>query len=340
MANIIDWALAWEWPYDRDFIYGLDRICQQRKLKSYIIHPSNLDETLAGMASGELIFKVLLDRASDVIPRFYDLIHLARKGSFWMINESSLLPRAVDKATMHLEFLSAGIGVPYTIILSPWQKNPQADLSKIKKLGESFIIKPACGGGGVGVVRNAKSINQIISARMEISHDKYLLQEKIIPVVLGKGKMAWFRVFYVAGNVIPCWWNDTTHIYDEIKSQEIKAYNLFKLEDTTKKIAHICKLDFFSTEIALTAHGKFVVVDYVNDMCDMRRKAQHYDGVPDKVVDEITDRLVSYVEKRLKGQEDKKRIPLDTISILSQNKETSNRDHRKGIKRNEGWHSL
>ena len=302
MANIVDLGLAWEWIYDRNFIYGIDRACQQRKLKSYIIHTSNLDETLARMAGGELIIKVLLDRASDVIPRFYDLIHLARKGSFWMINELALLPRAVDKATMHLEFLNAGIDVPYTIILSPWQKNPLADLSEINKLGELFIIKPACGGGGMGVVINAKNINQILSARMEISHDKYLLQEKIIPVILGKGKMAWFRVFYVAGNVIPCWWNDTTHIYDEIKSQEIKAYNLFKLEDTTKKIAHICKLDFFSTEIALTSHSKFVVVDYVNDMCDMRRKSQYYDGVPDKVVDEITNRLVRYVEKRLKEQ--------------------------------------
>lgn len=306
MPHIVDLALAWEWIYDRDFIYGLDRVCQQRKLKSYIIHPPNLDETLARMANGGLIIKVLLDRASDVIPRFYDLIHLARKGSFWMINELALLPRAVDKATMHLEFLNAGIDVPYTIILSPWQKSPLADLSELKKLGEPFIIKPACGGGGVGVVTNARSVNQIISARMEISHDRYLLQEKIIPLVLGEGTMAWFRVFYVVGNVIPCWWNDTTHIYNEVTSKEIKTYNLFKLEDTAKKIARISKLDFFSTEIALTSHGKFVVVDYVNDMCDMRRKTQYYDGVPDKVVDEITMKLVSYVEARLNKRKYKK----------------------------------
>ncbi|MBI5048722.1 MAG: hypothetical protein HZB54_07235 [Deltaproteobacteria bacterium] len=305
MANIVDFALAWEWMYDREFIYDLDKTCQQRNLKSYIIHPSNLDETLAMMAGGELIIRVLLDRASDVIPRFYDLIHMARKGSFWMINELSLLPRAVDKATMHLEFLAAGIDVPYTIILSPWQKSPRVDLSDIKRLGSPFIIKPACGGGGVGVITNAKSINQVLSARMEISHDKYLLQEKIIPVILDKEKKAWFRIFYVAGNVIPCWWNDATHIYDELNPHEIKDYNLFKLEDITKKIAHICKLDFFSTEIAMTPHGKFVVVDYVNDMCDMRRKTQYCDGVPDNVADEITGRLVSYVEKRLKGQEDK-----------------------------------
>lgn len=298
-------GLAWEWAYDRDFIYGLDRKCQEQGLASYIIHPSNLDETLAKMAGGELIIKVLLDRASDAIPRFYDLIHLARKGSFWMINELALLPRAVDKATMHLEFISAGIDVPYTIILSPWQKSPRADLSEIRKLGAPFIIKPACGGGGVGVVKNARNINQIIYARMEISHDKYLLQEKIAPAILGKEKKAWFRIFYAAGNVIPCWWDDATHIYDELTPKDVKTYNLFKLENIAKKIAGICKLDFFSTEIALTDDDKFVVVDYVNDMCDMRRKSQHYDGVPDNVVDEITMKLISYAETRLNGQKDK-----------------------------------
>lgn len=304
MASVIDLGLAWEWVYDRDFIYCLDRVCHQRKLKSYIIHPSNLDETLAIMASGKLVIRALIDRASDAVPRFYNLIHMARKGSFWMINEASLLPRAVDKATMHLEFLASGIDVPYTIILSPLQKSQRVDLSGVKRLGSPFIIKPACGGGGLGVITNAESTDQVITARMEISHDRYLLQEKITPVILGKGKKAWFRVFYTAGDVIPCWWDDATHIYDELRPKEIKTYNLFKLEDIAGKIARICKLDFFSTEIALTRDGKFVVVDYVNDMCDMRRKLQYYDGVPDNVVDEIAYKLVDYVQERLKEQKD------------------------------------
>ena len=47
--------------------------------------------------------------------------------------------------------------------------------------------------------------------------------------------------------------------------------------------------------------GKFIVVDYVNDMCDMRKKSQHYDGVPDNIADEIIRKLVNYVEERLKG---------------------------------------
>ena len=44
----------------------------------------------------------------------------------------------------------------------------------------------------------------------------------------------------------------------------------------------ICKLDWFSTEIALTLE-EFVVVDYVNDGIDTRVQSKAVDGVPDEV---------------------------------------------------------
>jgi len=72
---------------------------------------SNLDESPAIMASGDLSIGVPMNGVSDAVPSFYNLIHMERKGSFWMINEASLLSRAVDKATMHLKFLASGIDV-------------------------------------------------------------------------------------------------------------------------------------------------------------------------------------------------------------------------------------
>ena len=49
----------------------------------------------------------------------------------------------------------------------------------------------------------------------------------------------------------------------------------------------VCGLDFFSTEIALTSEGRFVTVDYVNEICDMRLQSGHADGVPDALVTAI-----------------------------------------------------
>jgi hypothetical protein len=66
----------------------------------------------------------------------------------------------------------------------------------------------------------------------------------------------------------------------------------------TKKIAEVCRLDFFSTEIAVTESRRFVTVDYVNDICDMRLQSQHKDGVPDIVVKEICHHIARYLKLR------------------------------------------
>lgn len=41
----------------------------------------------------------------------------------------------------------------------------------------------------------------------------------------------------------------------------------------------------------LTTKNKFVVVDYVNDQCDMRLQSLHQDGVPDEIVHKIINNL-------------------------------------------------
>ena len=83
------------------------------------------------------------------------------------------------------------------------------------------------------------------------------------------------------GETHPCWWNTETHIYKPVTAEDEAQFGLNRLRDVTKRIASICKLDWFSTEIALA--DEFVVVDYVNDEIDTRVQSQALDGVPDGV---------------------------------------------------------
>ena len=57
-------------------------------------------------------------------------------------------------------------------------------------------------------------------------------------------------------------------------------------------------LDFFSTEIVLTEDGNFLLIDYVNDQCDMRIKSRHYDGIPDNIVNEIIKNMLKYAVRK------------------------------------------
>jgi hypothetical protein len=198
---------------------------------------------------------------------------------------------------MHLEFITNGLEVPYSIIIPPHNqfKNIFISIDELSKLGRPFIIKPCNNtGGGVGVVTGAESLKEVLEERLTNSDDKYILQQKIYPSIMN-ARRAWFRSFWAFGRPIPVWWNDLTHIYDELNSDEIKNFRLSRLLLITKKISLITGLDFFSTEIVIPENKKFIVIDYVNDQCDMRIKSKHTDGVPDKVVIRIIDLMVKTI---------------------------------------------
>jgi hypothetical protein len=107
--------------------------------------------------------------------------------------------------------------------------------------------------------------------------------------------MAWFRVLYCTGKVYPCWWDNETHIYTDVTLNEEACYNLGSLRSLTSAIAALCGLTLFSTEIAITSDGRFVIVDYVNDPIDLRLQSKAIDGVPDPIVMDITERLVELI---------------------------------------------
>ena len=140
------------------------------------------------------------------------------------------------------------------------------------------------------MILGASSLDQILRARMEFPAQKYLIQATVTPRTI-HGQPAWFRVFYAVGKTYPCWWHPLTHVFLTVTQQDEHKYELSPLHEITQRIASICKLDWFSTEIALTLE-EFIVVDYVNDGIDTRIQSKAVDGVPDEVMQSIAEQLV------------------------------------------------
>ncbi len=298
----IDIGIAWEWEYDKHFIFKLAQACKSSGLSTCLINPAEVENITIKYRAGKLFFHHYLDRASDALREFEPLAKLVARSSTRIFNHYLHLKHCLDKATMHLEFITAGLNVPYTIILSPYKYEPEIRITDLAKLGRSFIIKPALGSGGTGVVVGAETLAEVLHARKSQNDQKYLLQEKIEPAVIGSQR-AWFRVFYVLGKIYLAWWNDVTHLYRRVKPHEEQEFGLAPMRQIIRTIAEISQLDFFSAEIALTADGRFVVIDYVNDVCDMRAQSEHPDGVPDSLIGEIIDTLVAFaVSRRLQRQ--------------------------------------
>lgn len=288
-----DLCFAWEWPYDCDFLHRLDAVCQAEGLSLLQVTPTNLESVLLSLVDNEISFQVLFDRASDVDRNFKRLILWARQQGVLRINKSRLARRSWDKAAMHKVFTSAGLKAPQTIVLPSCEEAPQLLPVDLEPLGSSFVIKPAHGGGGYGVMTGATSWDQVLAARQKYPTDRYLLQTYVEPASLD-GRPAWFRVIYCAGEIFVSWWDPLTHIYTPISREDQRRLKLDNLSVISLTIAGLCQLELFSTEIALTQDGQFMLVDYVNDPIDLRSQSITPEGVPDIILDAIARGVAGY----------------------------------------------
>jgi len=290
-----DLCLSWYWEYDADFVHLLESACQARGLSMLQVTPQSLGGIVPALKAGEISFAVYFDRTEHDTP--YEPVFLwASEHCSHRINPREAAAWAEDKATMHLELITAGLVTPYTIILPPFNEQPGLPALDLSPLGERFVIKPSYGGGGEGVIMDATTIEQVLNRRTEFPHLKYLLQQTITACKLD-GREGWFRVIFCDGEFYPCWWDPRTHIYAPVTADEEARYGLSPLRDLTARIAALCKLGFFSTEIAFTGEGLWVVIDYVNDQIDMRLQSKAQDGVPDIVVEKVSQDLARLIEK-------------------------------------------
>jgi hypothetical protein len=291
-----DLAVAYDWEYDADFVRLVDEAARARGLTVLVVPPAGIVRTLEEFRSGRLDFGLLLDRASGASPEFVALQALAKERGRDILDGLDEIRWASDKATMHLELLSAGVRLPYTLILPAFAAEPDLALTAadLAPLGQPFVIKPAnTTGGSLGVIADARGPADVLAARRTYPADKYLLQEKVVPQVRD-GRRYWFRGFYVLGEVHLAWWDDRTHVYAELGYGEAAAEGLLPVYGIVRTIARAARLRFFSTEVARDAAGRLLVVDYVNEICDMRLRSAHADGVPDALVARIAARIAAY----------------------------------------------
>ena len=289
-----DLCLPWYWEYDLDFVHMVERACNEQNLSFWQITPDDLLESTTALYTGEKTFRTILDR-SQGDPRFKPIHRWSREHDVRRINPAEVSAWSEDKATMHMELINAGIHTPYTILLDPFIDQPILPDLDLTPLGKEFVIKPSHGGGSEGVILGAFSLEQIRRARMDFPEQKYLVQATVTPRTI-QGHPAWFRAFYAAGKTYPCWWHPLTHVFSVVTPQEEHRHELSALHDITQRIASICRLDWFSTEIALTL-DEFVVVDYVNDGIDTRVQSKAVDGVPDEIMNEIAKQLVGIAKE-------------------------------------------
>jgi hypothetical protein len=155
------------------------------------------------------------------------------------------------------------------------------------KVGVPFVVKPAWGDSGVGVIMDGNSEDDLRkSAEQTPKSDAFLIQQRLTMKKLGS-HIGWFRMFHICGTVIPCWWDPISHEYHMVTPSQIKRYKLSPLRRIVKSIARVSKMKKFTSEICLHEDNKFYTVDYINADPDMNPRSFYNTGVPDEIVRHI-----------------------------------------------------
>lgn len=296
MVRTYDFAMTHKLDADDCFIHCIQRNCAELRLNFFLIEPVWVECFLDRFMKGEVTARVLLNMHSEHHQPeeiFHRLIAAMAQKGVQVIDPPEVALNAFDKARLHERLVAAGIPVPPTVIVKREQVSAfQLNEAQLALLGLPFVIKPAMGYGRRGVVLDARSLADLARSMAAWNDAHYLLQQRIVPKDVG-GEPAYFRVFNVFGKLWSCWWNCFTDKYRPVTPAEMQQLGLGALEEISRQLGVLTGMRFFSTEIAQTSSGQFVVIDYVNDQCHMlSQSADPQKGVPDEVVSGIARRLV------------------------------------------------
>lgn len=304
MTRIYDLSMTHRLDADDLFIHRIQELCARQRLNFFLIEPLWAEEFYARLQKGLVWSRVLLNMHSEhhqPEELYHRLVRLSSQQGTRVIDPPDTALAAFDKALLHPRLIGGGIYVPYTIFVHHEDLGKfRLDDDQRRALGSPFVIKPNMGYGRRGVILDARTEADVVRCQAAWPKGNYLLQRRIVPREYD-GRLAYFRIFYVFGSVWSCWWNCDTHQYRLTTSADASAIPLGALEDIARRIAALTGMQFFSTEVAHAETGELVVIDYVNDQCHLlSQSANPAIGVPDTLVLDIADRLVTAVVEMIR----------------------------------------
>ena len=303
-----------------DFIFGLDYLSPNAPLVKIMqeamwahglsflpVSAKNIDKVIRQVRSGWLQPYVYLDLCSSVDPRFFDLSKVAVEKGIYVLDDPRGLEDWTFKAPSHPKLEAAGLPVPPTVIFP--KGSPDRDLTPEEraKASDSVVIKPSIGWANRGVVVGVEPTREnIAKARDFDRNDDWLVQKKMTWTRYGD-RAAYVRSYNILGHRTLMWWSRDSgkDRYEPLSWQDLQKYDLLPVLEITDKIAALTGIEFFSSEIAITDQrgpGRFVLIDYINDQCDMDPEIRPTTTpVPEPWCRWVCQRVAEFVYRRKHG---------------------------------------
>lgn len=259
----------------------------------------------AALDRGDLTVDLLIDYMGRSFRCDTELAEAVRATGGLPIEDPRRVRHFGSKAAMHQALARAGVPLPRTVVWPAGRSLRALTAVEHALLGERFVVKPARGSGGAGVLLDVDGSEAALADAIDDPDDDFLLQERVRPLEIG-GQPAWFRVYNCFGRVFPCFWHPETHAARLVSPEECAVFGLHELERLSRRIGSVCGYRWFSSEIALTErHGRrvFLPIDYNNNKPLMVAQSEWGErGMPDVVVEtaawELVQQAVRHAARR------------------------------------------
>lgn len=290
MPESYDIVLSSPFPNYHFFAHKMRELCWQMNLSFFLVNDVWVNEFHRKLQAKEISVRVMLDLSANQTiddDPYMSLAREVKRQRGHVIDDPDVTATSAHKGRFHQMLLDNQIPVPETIVVNRSELDNFRITDEMKaRLGTPFVVKPAWGDSGVGVV-DAQSEDALRwSAEQTPNSDSFLVQKRLQPKELGS-HMGWFRLFHFCREVIPCWWDPATHEYQLVTPAQIRKYKLNPLRRIMRNIARVSRMRKFTSEVCLHEHGNFYAIDYVNADPDMNPRSFYPDGVPDEVVRHI-----------------------------------------------------
>lgn len=274
-------------------------------LSFLLVNNTNVESIHRQITSGRCRPHVYLDLSSRPGDPFEQLLFAAARAGSHAIRRPEH-SGWVLKAQSHPVLASAGLPVPPTVILKA--EDPDRELTMEEKLllGPRVVIKPSFGEAAKGVVTNAApSMENIASARNYNRAFDWLVQKQVTWTRFEQ-RPAYLRAYYCCGHRTLLWWcKENGHEgYDLLTWSDLRRYDLLPAVEIVDRIAELTGMDFFSSEIAITGESgpdRFVLIDYINDQCDMDPHAHPRYSPPEPFARWVCQRLAEFTFRKKHG---------------------------------------
>jgi len=302
---------------DVDFVFALDYCSPNSRLMKLfheamsayglscqLVNNINVKKMLEDVEAGRFRPNVYLDLSSRPDDTFEKLLYAAhRAGSHTIRNPEQT--QWVLKAQSHPELVQAGLPLPPTVILKSDDPDRELTAQERAAIGDRAVIKPSFGEAAKGCVVGVEpTLQNIRQARDYERKFDWLIQKMMSWTRLGD-RAAYLRAYNVCGHRTLMWWaqDNSPTAYQLLSWDDLRKYDLMGAVQIIDRLADLTGMDFFSSEIAITKEtgpDRFVLIDYVNDQCDMDHTDSPY-SPPEEFSRFVCQRLAEFTYQKKQG---------------------------------------